>query len=49
MRKYRRYLCAYTGIQDHNFEIKVVQKVLSRFQRLDLVPVGYHYPEFYAF
>ena len=49
MRKYEREQWAVIGMREHNYEFKVVLEVFDRYDKLDLVPTHYNYPEFYRF
>ena len=49
LRKYQRHKWALVGVQEHGFEFKIVYFLQKRFERLDLVPTHYNYPEFYQF
>lgn len=49
LRKYERELWAINGMKEHNFEFKCVLTVYNIYEKLDLVPTHYNYPEFYRF
>ena len=49
LRVYQRNLWSITAMLDHNFEIQAVDTVVSKYKRLDLVPTGFSYPEFYRY
>ena len=40
-------LWAIIAINEHNYECGQVKIIKERYQRLGIVPSGFHYPEFY--
>ena len=48
-RKIRRTLWVLHGILEENLHCRPVLDVYYRFEKIDLVPSGYYYPEFYEF
>ena len=49
LRKYQRELWSIIGMLDENFEFQTVLAVHDLFAKIDMVPVGYNYPEFYEY
>ena len=48
-RKCHRLKWAIIGIIEHNLEFEAIYFVYQKFSYLDLIPQGYHYPEFYYY
>ena len=47
--KYQRNLWAMNGIHEKNFEFKTVIDIYTKYERLNLVPTHYDFPEFYRY
>ena len=48
LRKNNRDIWLLEGALDYKLDYDLLLKVVKKFELIDCVPTGYHYPEFYA-
>ena len=48
LRKNCRDIWVLEGALDYKLDYELLMKVVKKFELIDCVPTGYHYPEFYA-
>ena len=46
-REAQRDIWLLTGLIDHRLDLALLNAVIAKYRRIDAVPKGYHYPEFF--